>query len=216
MLIENVILKYCKGITWEVTYLGPHYSSEILQHKVWTRNGHDFLVDGALLSSMDAPDISTIPVSIEQYATEIPQLTQEQIQSISHPPILDDDLQEFMGLNCKMNHLPLPAMITLAEKEQLNRKFIKLKYRIPVCMSCIFGRVHHKPWCSKGAKGSIQKEEDDAPGKCISINHMVSAQPGLIPQMAGFLTNLRIWAASFLVDHYLDYVYVALIQSHIR
>jgi hypothetical protein len=65
MLNENVILKDCKGITWEVTYLGPQYSGEILQHKVWTRNGHKFLVDGALLSSMDAHDISTIPVSIE-------------------------------------------------------------------------------------------------------------------------------------------------------
>jgi hypothetical protein len=40
---------------------------------------------------------------------------------------------------------------------------------------------------------------------------MISAQPGLIPQMARFLTNLRILAASIFVDHYLDYVYVALI-----
>jgi hypothetical protein len=213
MLNENIILKDCKGITREVTYLGPQNSGEILQHKVWTRNGHAFLVDGVLLSSMDAPDISTIPVSIEQYATEIPKLTQEQIQGISHPKILDNDQQEFMGLHCKMNHLPLPEMITLAEKGQLNRKFMKLKYRLPVCMSCIFGTAHRKPWRSKGAKGSIQKKEDDASGKCVSTNHMISAQPGLIPQMAGFLTNLRIWAASIFDDHYSDYVYVALMRN---
>jgi hypothetical protein len=101
---------------------------------------------------MDAPDISNIPVSIEQYATEIPKLTQEQIRSISHPQILDDDQREFMGLHCKMNHLPLPAMITLAEKGRLNRKFIKLKYRLPVCMSCIFGTAHCEPRHLKGAK----------------------------------------------------------------
>jgi hypothetical protein len=213
MLNENVILKDCKGITQEVTYLGPQYSGETLQHKVWTRNEHDILVDGTLLSSTDAPDISTIPVCIEKYATEIPKLTQEQIQSISHPQILDDDQKEFTGLHCKMNHLHLSAMITLAEKGWLNRKFIKLKYRLPVCMSCIFITAHCKPWHSKGAKGSIQKEEEDAPGKCVSINHMISAQPGLIPQMAGFLTNLRIWAVSIFVDHYLDYVYVALMRD---
>jgi hypothetical protein len=80
-------------------------------------------------------------------------------------------------------------------------------------MSCIFGTAHHKPRHSKGAKGSIQKEEDDASGKCVSIDHMISAQPGLIPQMAGFLTNLRIWAASIFVDHYSDYVYVALLRN---
>jgi hypothetical protein len=39
---------------------------------------------------------------------------------------------------------------------------------------------------------------------------MVSAQPGLIPQLAGFLTNLRIWGATIFVDHYSDYVFVAL------
>jgi hypothetical protein len=181
MLNENVILKDCKGITQEVTYLGPQYSGEILQNKVWTRNGHGFLVDGTLLFSMDASDISTIPVSIAQYATEIPKLTQEQIQSIYHPQILDNDQQEFMGLHCKMNHLHLLAMIILAEKGWLNRKFIKLKYRLPVCMSCIFVTAHCKPWRSKGAKGSIQKEENDSPGKCVSINHIISAQPGLIP-----------------------------------
>jgi hypothetical protein len=31
--------------------------------------------------------------------------------------------------------------------------------------------------------------------------------------MDGFLTNLRIWAASIFVDHYLDYVYVALMRD---
>jgi hypothetical protein len=80
-------------------------------------------------------------------------------------------------------------------------------------MSCILGTAHCKPWHSKGVKGSIQKEEDDAPGKCVCIDHMISAQLGLIPQMAGFLTNLRIWAALIFDDHYLDYVYVALMRN---
>ncbi len=31
--------------------------------------------------------------------------------------------------------------------------------------------------------------------------------------MAGFLTNLRIWGATILVDHYSDYVFVALMRN---
>jgi len=112
-----------------------------------------------------------------------------------------------------MNHLPLPAMITLAEKGKLNRKFAKLKHRLPVCMSCMFGTAHRKPWRSKGEKGSIRKPTDNVPGKCVSIDQMISAQPGLIPQMAGFLTNLRIWGATIFVDHYSDYVFVALMRD---
>jgi hypothetical protein len=84
-LNDNVILKDCRGIKREVTYLGPQNSGGILQHKVWTRNGHDFLVDGA-----------TILVSIELYATEIPKLTQEQIQSISHPQMTNKNLWDFI------------------------------------------------------------------------------------------------------------------------
>jgi hypothetical protein len=42
---------------------------------------------------------------------------------------------------------------------------------------------------------------------------MVSAQLGLIPQMAGFLSNLCIRGATVFVDHFSDYLYVALMQD---
>ncbi len=118
-----------------------------------------------------------------------------------------------MGLHCKLNHLPHPAMITLAKKGKLNKKFIRPKHRLPVCTSCIFGTCHCKPWHSKGLKGSIKKEIDDASGKCVSIDQMVSAQPGLIPQMAGFLTNLCIWGATNFVDHFSDYIFLPLMRD---
>ncbi len=101
-------------------------------------------------------------------------------------------------------------MITLAEKGKLNKKFVRLKHRLPVCMSCLFGTCHCKPLHSKSLKGLIRKETGNAPGKCLSMDQMVSAQPGLIPQMAGFLRNLHIWGATIFVDHYSDYVFVAL------
>ena len=120
---------------------------------------------------------------------------------ISMPQTLDSDQREFMQLHYKLSHLPLPAMIALVEKGRIKKKFFKLKQRLPICMSCIFGTAHHKPRRSKGSKGSIQKESNNAPGKRVSMDQLVSAQPGLIPQMAGFLTNLRIWGATVLVDH---------------
>ncbi len=45
------------------------------------------------------------------------------------------------------------------------------------------------------------------------MDQIVSAQPGLTPQMAGFLTNLRIWGATVFVNHFSDYLYVALMQD---
>jgi hypothetical protein len=45
------------------------------------------------------------------------------------------------------------------------------------------------------------------------MDQMISAKPGLIPQMADFLTNMRIWGATIFVDHYLDYIFVALMHD---
>jgi hypothetical protein len=75
MLHESIHLKDAKGTTSEVTYLGSQLLDKVLLRKVRNTNGHKFLVDGNLLSSMDTPDISTIPVSIEQYAADFPKLT---------------------------------------------------------------------------------------------------------------------------------------------
>ena len=184
-----------------------------MKHKIRTRNGSEFLVDGILLSSLDIPDIATIPITPEQYQIDIPKLTELELMQISTPQTLDSDQREFMELHCKLSHLPFPAMIVLAEKGKIKKKYAKLKHRLPICMSCIFGKAHRKPWRSKGSKGSIRKESDIAPGKCVSMDQLVSAQPGLIPQMAGFLTNLRIWGATVFVDHFSDYVYVALMRD---
>jgi hypothetical protein len=42
---------------------------------------------------------------------------------------------------------------------------------------------------------------------------MVSAQPGLIPQMSECLTNLCVIAATVFADHFSDHVYVYLMKD---
>jgi hypothetical protein len=117
-----------------------------LEHKIRTWNDTDFLVDGILLYSLDLPDIATIPVTVEQYAVEVPKQTRPQLELISNQQTLDNDQCEFTNLHYKINHLPLPAMITLAEKGKINTRLAKLKKRLPICMSCILGTAHWKSW----------------------------------------------------------------------
>ena len=45
------------------------------------------------------------------------------------------------------------------------------------------------------------------------VDQIVSAQPGLIPQMYGIITNQRLWGATTFVDHVSDYVYVHLMRD---
>lgn len=45
------------------------------------------------------------------------------------------------------------------------------------------------------------------------MDQIVSAQPGLVPQMSGKLTRERIWGATCFVDHVSDFIYVHLMKS---
>ena len=51
-------------------------------------------------------------------------------------------------------------------------------------------QAHHRPWRVKGKKsGTIRRPDHKIPGDDVSVDQIVSPQPGLIPQMSGFLAN---------------------------
>ena len=47
----------------------------------------------------------------------------------------------------------------------------------------------------------------------MSVDQLVSAQPGLIPQTSGWLTSARVWAVTVFVDHSVDKIYTYLMTS---
>ncbi len=84
-------------------------------------------------------------------------------------------------------------------------------------MSCLFGQAHCKPWRTKsstdGSTSTLGGDRITCAGQTIGIDHLISAQPGLIPQNKGTLTRARIWAATVFVDYYTKFVYVALMSD---
>ena len=80
-----------KGINREVTYLSPNFSDGKLKHKIGTQNNTEFLVDGILLSSIDMPDVATIPITPEQYQVDLPKPTDLELMQISTPQTLDSN-----------------------------------------------------------------------------------------------------------------------------
>jgi hypothetical protein len=94
MLNESIILKDGKGVNRQVTYLRPHILDTVLKHKILTQNDAEFFINAILLSPLNAPDISTIPATVEQYVAELPKLTHQQLEQISYPHTLDDDQRE--------------------------------------------------------------------------------------------------------------------------
>ena len=62
---------------------------------------------------------------------------------------------------------------------------------ILVCSACQFGKASKRPWRRKTRRNGAEVERAQAPGDVISVDQMVSQTPGLITQMAGFLTKDR-------------------------
>ena len=84
----------------------------------------------------------------------------------------------------------------------------------PLCVPCMMGKQHKKPWRSKGrTTGSIRKDSDSFPGARTSVDQMISPFGGLIPQMKGRLMRAKYYAATVFVDHFSDYTYVHLMQD---
>ena len=140
--------------------MGPVSHGDIFKHKIRRSDNEEYLVDREHISSITVTDISNIPISIEEYASKLHNLTPLQLKDISKPYILDKDQQDLVSLHNKMNHLPFPAMIKLAENGNIDKRFAKFKNRQPVCISCAFGRSHHQPWRSKKTPGTILKESE--------------------------------------------------------
>ena len=162
LFMDNESIKFNdgNGTNDSAVYMGPVLHGDILKHKLRRSDNEEYLVDREHISSIAAPDISNFPISIEEYASKLHNLTPSQLKDISKPEILYKDQKDLVSLHNNMNHLPFPAMIKLAENGNIDMRFAKLKNRQPVCMSCVFGRSHRRPWISKNTPGTIRKESE--------------------------------------------------------
>ena len=83
----------------------------------------------------------------------------------------------------------------------------------PMCPWCIFGKQYRKPWRSSKERVQIRRDDESAPGMCISTDLLVSAKGGLIPQRSGKLMSARYVSATVFVNHFSDFVYVHLMRD---
>ncbi len=94
------------------------------------------------------------------------------------------------------------------------KRLLVCKGKLPLCVACQFGAAHCRLWrLKKDGSGSIRRPEHVKPGDGVSMDQVVLAQPGLIPQMSGFLTSRQIWGYTTCCDHLSDYVYVHLMRN---
>ena len=81
-------------------------------------------------------------------------------------------------------------------------------------MSCLFGNMRKRSRrTNKNNHRPIRHLNEDYPGACVSVDQLISEQPGLIPRMSGKHTRDRISCGTCFKDHGSNFGYVHLQSS---
>ena len=108
-------------------------------------------------------------------------------------------------------------MLGLAKMSIRPRRFLKLRNDFPPCVSCLFGQTHRRYWRhkspAKSSGGVLRSSDINKPGQRAGTNHIVSAQPGLVPQEKCSMSRARIWGATVFVDDATRWAKVHLMQD---
>lgn len=114
---------------------------------------------------------------------------------------------EFLQWHHRLGHIS-PKKIRLMAKEGILPKHLS-RCNIPICSSCMFGKMTRRPWRTKGHKNNdVKPFHQLQPGECVSIDQLESTTPGLVAQIKGIPTIQRYKAATIFVDHATRYTYV--------
>ena len=111
----------------------------------------------------------------------------------------------------RLDHAPLITIQRLAKRGILPKELIKVKKK-PLCAACIFAQAHKRGRTGRGPLRSIRKEGEQ-PGDATSADHIISHQPGIMPQVTGIISHRRYGGAILFVDHSADFIFLYLMES---
>jgi hypothetical protein len=115
---------------------------------------------------------------------------------------------EMLAWHYRLGHIPFSKIKQMATRGDLPARLANCT--VPRCQACLFGKATRRAWRSKAPRNLKLPPTATSPGAVVSIDQMVSATPGLIAQMRGFLTRKRYTVTTVFVDHFsgLSFVYL--------
>lgn len=133
-------------------------------------------------------------------------------------PSADNDIKnvaaELLRVHHQFNHISFGKLQSMAKCGILPKRLSKCP--IPICSACMYGKATRRPWRDKPKTNTEQKlRAITYAGQCVSVDMIKSPVPGLIAQMAGWITGKRYNYATVYVDHFsrLGYVHLQKTQT---
>ncbi len=126
----------------------------------------------------------------------------------------DEDVQpatpqaELLAWHYRLGHTPFAKIKQMAARGDLPRNIATCK--TPKCAACLYGKATRRAWRSKSPANSMTTPPATSPGAVVAVDQMISATPGFIAQMRGFITRKRYKVTTVFVDHFsgLSFVYL--------
>ena len=172
----------------------PYFTAEL-------DDGHKVEVTKEFLFPLDMPDLVHIPITQDQVRKHIDSLDIESLEALLNPPEHSELLKEFMSWHSRLGHMAIARMFLMSKHSYLPKRFLKLEKLKPKCPTCLIGKAKRKAWRTRAKPGTLRSEEDTKPGDATSMDHVISAQPGLVPRMDSKHTRERITAGCVFYDH---------------
>ncbi len=147
-------MKHCynngNGMHDVVQFLGVDFINGMqLKCNIRLSNDSTKLVDPETLYFIKNPDIAIIPQTLEEYCRDAANLKPLDLEHILKPVTLSPLQEEMLCYHYRLHHEPFPKLIMLAEKGEIPKHLASLKGRCPICIPCLFGKAHKRPWRSK-------------------------------------------------------------------
>ena len=190
-----------EGIELEDMREAPKY--KIVLHD----SNREICTDKEFVSPVDVPDISDTNMSENQIKSLFQDLTAEEIQKLFSRNQHDELYTEFMAWHEKLGHLSKSNMFKMCENGELPSKFLALKDKTVICPSCVIGNMKRKPWRYKNGDSKIRQDKENFSGACVSVDQLVSKQPGLLPRQDGKHSLDIITGATVYHDNFTGYTY---------
>ena len=124
---------------------------------------------------------------------------------------IDDTVNEASRLalywHHRLRHAPLTCLHRLASRGALPQLILKVT-KMPLCAICAFATAHRRSWRTKSKPDHpIRQLHQDTPGKGTSCHHVISHQPGIVPQSTGILTHIKFLGSVLFADHHSDFLF---------
>jgi hypothetical protein len=110
---------------------------------------------------------------------------------------------ELLKYHQRMAHIPFQYIRSAAKQGRLPSRLANCE--IPICPSCLYGKISRRTWRNKYSYLPISKATK--PVTFVLVDQMESSTPGLIAQLKGIPTKERYMLATIFVDHATDFTF---------